>query len=154
MVQSRAYIKTFNIILDTKNKSELVKVIREAKEELKSNKECDHLFVSEKILTGTIIKHKKDNINCLRPSKTPNQIRCDVCDESFEFSRGCRAILHCFHKSHVTNLKKKQSDNSQERGQMENFTKDGHNEENIVSCVQKFVAQQIALKVLPFNAGV
>ena len=152
--QSRKYIKTFNSILDTKDKSELVKVINQSKDELNPNQECLHLFASDKFLSGTIIKHNKDNICCLQPSKTPNKIRCDVCDESFEFSRGCRAILHCFHKTHVTNLKKKQADQSQERERMEDFTTEGRNEENIVACVQKCVAQQIALKGLPFTAGV
>ena len=153
-VQSRKYINTFNSILDVKDKSELVKGINQAKDELSPNQECVHLFSSDKFLSGTIIKHNKDNIACLHPSKTPNKIRCDVCDESFEFSRGCRAILHCFHKTHVTNLKKKQTDQSQERGRMEDFTKSGRNEENIVTCVQKCVAQQIVLKGLPFTAGV
>ena len=153
--QSRVYIKRFNTILDTKDKSELFKLINEAKELLNPNQECDHLFTSEKFLTGDIIKHNKDNINCLSASETTlNKIRCDVCDDSFEFSRGCRAILHCFNKTHVANLKKKQADNSQERELVENFTQDGHNEENIVRCVQNFVAQQIALKGLPFTAGV
>ena len=153
-IESRKYIKTFNSILDTKDKTDLVKVINQCKDELKPNQECVHLFASDKFLSGTIIKHNKDNICCLQPSKTPNQIRCDVCDESFEFSRGVRAILHCFHKTHVTKLKKKQADQSKQRGRMEDFTKAGRNEENIVACVQKCVAQQIALKGLPFTAGV
>ena len=153
--ESRKYIKTFNSILDTKDKSELVKVIKQAQDELEPNKECVHLFSSDKFLSGIIVKHNKDNIHCLQPSETcAGKIRCDVCNESFNFSRGCRAILHCFHKTHVSNLKKKQADQSQERGRMEDFTKEGRKEENIVACVQKCVAQQIALKGLPFTAGV
>ena len=130
-------------------------MIKQAQDELEPNKECVHLFSSDKFLSGIIVKHNKDNIHCLQPSETcAGKIRCDVCNESFNFSRGCRAILHCFHKTHVSNLKKKQADQSQERGRMEDFTKEGRKEENIVACVQKCVAQQIALKGLPFTAGV
>ena len=96
--QSRCYIKKFNAILDLKNKSELVKVINDAKEELQPNKECDHLFSSEKFLTKTIIKHKKENINCLCVAETPGEIRCEVCDESFKvlpFTAGvCNKHIH------------------------------------------------------------
>ena len=63
-------------------------------------------------------------------------------------------INHCFHKTHVKNLKKKQVDNSQERENLEDYTKEGQNEATIVHRVQKFVDQQIALKGLPFSAGV
>ena len=37
---------------------------------------------------------------------------------------------------------------------MENFAAEGHNEKTIVRRVQNFVAQQVALKGLPFTAGV
>ena len=47
--RSRVYIKKFNSIVDLKNKSELVKMINEAKEKLQSNKECTHVFQSDKI---------------------------------------------------------------------------------------------------------
>ena len=110
--QSRAYIKKFNNILDMKKKSELLNLIQEAMEELKPNKECSHLFSSEKFLTGTIVKHNKQNINCLRAGKTRGEIMCAVCDETFKSSRACRVINHCFNKTHVEKLKKKQENDS------------------------------------------
>ena len=152
--QSRGYIKKFNSILDVKDKSELLKMINEAAVVLKPNQESAHLFSSEKFLTGSIIKHKKENIHCLRVTETPGTIRCDVCEEIFKASRVCRVINHCFHKTHVIKLKRKQDDISQQKGNLETFTKEGHNETTIVSRVQNFVAQQIALKGLPFTAGV
>ena len=108
--QSRVYIKKFNVILDLKNKSELVQVIREAKDELKPNKECAHLFQTEKFQQGIIIKHNKEHINCLSAAVTSGEIRCMVCEETFKASRSCRVINHCFYKTHVNNLKKKQDD--------------------------------------------
>ena len=152
--RSRVYIKKFNVILDRKILSDLVKLLNEAKEELKPNKECDHLFSSEKFLTGTIVKHNEKNINCLRTTTTPGGIRCEVCDESFKVSRQSRAINHCFHKTHIEKLKIKQAEKSnlQQKGGMETFTKEGNNEKTITRRVQNFVAQQIALKGLPFTA--
>ena len=95
--QSRAYIKRFNSILNVQKKSDYVKLIKEAQETLKPNKESLHLFSSEKFLTGKIIKHNKENINCLSCStKTTGEIRCEVCDESFKVSHVCRVINHCF----------------------------------------------------------
>ena len=151
--QSRAYIKKFNNILDMKKKSELLNLIQEAMEELKPNKECSHLFSSEKFLTGTIVKHNKQNINCLRAGKTRGEIMCAVCDETFKSSRACRVINHCFNKTHVEKLKKKQANDDKEKGRMEDFTKEGEKEKTITRRVQNFVAQQIALKGLPFSAG-
>ena len=152
--QSRSYIKKFNAILDLEKKSELLKVIHEAKEELKPNKECDHLFQSEKFNTGVIIKHNKEHIHCLSSTDTHGVIRCTVCEDTFKASRACRVINHCFHKTHTLKLKKKQTDNSQQRTNLQDYTKEGDNESTIVRRVQQFVAQQIALKGLPFTAGI
>ena len=151
--QARAYIRKFNDIVDLKNKSELLKVINETKKELKPNKECDHLFQSEKFQTGVIIKHNKEHIHCLSSTKNPGEISCAVCEETFKASRVSRVINHCFHKTHIQKLKKKQVDNSQQRQNLHQYTNEGHNETTIVRRVQSFVAQQIALKGLPFTAG-
>lgn len=152
--RSRVYIKTFNDILDRKIKSDLVKLINEAKEELKPNKECNHLFSSEKFLTGDIVKHNMEYINCVHATNS-GEIRCEVCDENIKVSRVSRVINHCFHKNHVQKLKIKQAEksNSQQRGNLKTFTKEGQNEKTITRRVQNFVAQQIALKGLPFTAG-
>ena len=152
--QSRYYIKKFNAILDLEKKSELLKVIHEAKEELKPNKECDHLFQSEKFNTGVIVKHNKEHIHCLSSTDTPGEIMCTVCEDTFKASRACRVINHCFHKTHTLKLKKKQTDNSGQRTNLQDYTKEGDNESTIVRRVQQFVAQQIALKGLPFTAGI
>ena len=151
--KARSYIKKFNTILDLKNKTELAQVINKAKKELEPNKECLHLFRSENFQTGTFIKHHKEYIHCLYATETTGEISCAVCEQNFKFSRACRVINHCFHKSHIANLKAKQDDNLQQRRDLDEFTKAGRKEETIVRRVQKCVAQQIALKGLPFTAG-
>ena len=151
--QARIYIRKFNAIVDLKNKSELVKMINEAKEELQPNKECIHLFQSAKFQCGSIIKHNKEHINCLSSCQTTGKISCAVCEETYKFSRACRVINHCFHKTHIHNLKKKQVDTSHQRATLQKYAKDGYNETCIVRLVQNCVAQQIALKGLPFTAG-